>query len=321
MAKKTDRIQYSTLTSLTPEEVDYPTTYSAIIAQARLAMVANEIYTQFLSARMPHVETIQETALAMEEKLLSWRSSLPAFFVSHDVPQWFLGPRAILSWKEQNLRVMLWRGCSRHHSTPAGKMMAGLRCRAVATETINEMADFCNKHPNVLHIGLNWYATYFLFQAILVLDVHRLESAPQTQLGEMDSLPDTITWMESVARGKECLRMLNTPASAAGRCLETLDKIHSLLASNDYSTEADRASHLPQMHDTANFADAEAFMGGSEGFTPEALNMQWTMAADPSLHMLLDDPQMDSLFRDVEGFPGTLDQQSFDYIAGDLYRI
>lgn len=284
-------------------------------------MVANEIYTQFLSAQMPHVETIQDVALIMQEKLFNWRASLPAYFDALDVPQWFLGPRAILSWKEQNLRIMLWRGCHRHHSTPAGKVMAGLRCRAVATETINEMADFCIKHPNVLHIGLNWYATYFLFQAILVLDVHRLENAPLPQVGDMGSAADTSAWMESIERGKECLQTLNTPASAAGRCLETLEKIHGLLASNEYAAATDRAAHLPQMQDGSTFIESEPFMSGSDGFTPEALNMQWTMAADPSLHMLLDDPQIDSLFRGVEGFPGTLDQQSFDYIAGDLYRL
>jgi transcriptional regulatory protein GAL4 len=92
-----------------PPEVEYPTTYSAIIAQASLAVIANKI-SNMLSASTRHDEVDDQVGLELEDQLSTWRASLQPYFYSADVPLWFRGPRAVVLWKEQNLRLMLWHG-------------------------------------------------------------------------------------------------------------------------------------------------------------------------------------------------------------------
>ena len=309
------------MTSSIPNEVEYPTTYSAIIAHSHLARVANEIYTQFQSAQLHQLETNHEMAVAMEEKLLSWRASLPDYIKNEGAPRWFLLPRAMLYWRARNLHILLWRGSQRHHTERWNRLAAGLKCAAAAMEAINEIDEFCKTYSGLMNIMLSWYATYFLFQAMLVLEVHRLEKRSMAYVSEPDAFAEDSSWDEAVEKGKGCLSMLNTPKSAAGRCLETLDRIHKHMAINDQPATPVGFGAASREYTTDMPSNLDGVYDCFNGLNMDAAEMQWTMSADPSLHMLLDDPQMDILFRGVEGFPGTLDQESFDYIAGDLYRI
>jgi transcriptional regulatory protein GAL4 len=254
----------------------------------------------------------------MEVKLLNWRHSLPRYFTSGTVPEWFLGPRAMVLWKELNLHMMLWRTSQRHHSTEAGKSVADLKCYAAAAQTIKDITIFCQEHVNVMHVSLNWYATYYLFQAILILQLSQLESPSPVQAGFPNALAERVPWSDSIEQGRGCLQMLNTGSSAAGRCLETLDRVRGISTTanpaNASFDVADGQTNGMNHHPKVSVPDSIPEMVSSE-----PLDMSWSMSADPSLSVLVNDPQMDEMFRGIEGFPGILDQDSFNYMAGYLY--
>ncbi len=265
----------------------------------------------------------------MEVKLFNWRNTLPAYFASSAVPEWFLGPRAVVLWKEQNLRMLLWRTSQRRHATTAAaaagvgsRSVADWKCYAAAVETIRDVSVFCRERAGALHAGLGWYATYFLFQAILVLEMSQVVvAAPDA----VDSLAEDKSWSQAIAQGRSCLELLK-PNTAAGRCLETLDRLHASLlpgGGGELSQTPGVAPGGGHEMTAAPPPDQAAMPGsgiGAEGDTmavdPSFFDMPWNMSADPSLHMLLDGMQMDTIFQGVEGFPGTLDQESFSCQGG-----
>lgn len=264
----------------------------------------------------------------MEVKLLNWRHSLPRYFTSGVVPEWFLGPRAMVLWKELNLHMMLWRTSQRHHSTEAGKSVADLKCYAAAAQTIKDITIFCQEHTNVMHVGLNWYATYYLFQAILILQLSQLEGPAPVQTSFPAALADRVPWSDSIEQGRACLQMLNTGSSAAGRCLETLDRVRGVSTTanpTNHANPADPAnSSFVMPNGQGNGMNSQPKVSAPDGIpemmvSSEPIDMPWSMSADPSLSVLVNDPQMDEIFRGIEGFPGILDQDSFNYMAGYLY--
>ncbi|KAH7001017.1 fungal-specific transcription factor domain-containing protein [Ilyonectria destructans] len=209
------------LISPVPGAVDCPTTLSAIIAQAQLARLANVLYHEFLLAKTANAKLEYQVAEATERNLATWRQTLPSYFTSPDVPTWFLGPRAVVLWKEQNLRIILWRGSTRYHSFLPSKMDAEKRCLEVAMQSIHDIAAFCSAYDGILHLGIAWYATYFLFQAALVLEASYLDKENQQRSDE-----ETAAWQVVVSEARECLVILARKSKSASRCLEVLDLIH-----------------------------------------------------------------------------------------------
>ncbi|PYI00565.1 hypothetical protein BO78DRAFT_274288, partial [Aspergillus sclerotiicarbonarius CBS 121057] len=205
-----------TLSSPLPPSTDHPTRYSAIIAQARLASINNTIHTTVISAAAAAFDI--QTARSLAHQLETWRLSLPPyFFTSHDnIPAWFQGPRAIVLWKEQNLRMMLWWGSLRLASeTEDVRNM----CYYMAIESIQDITAFCLDYPDCLHRGLGWYASYFLFQATVVLGFYSGLGLP-----EKDGL-GTVNRELWICRARECLAALSRRTEAARRCLGVLDRM------------------------------------------------------------------------------------------------
>jgi transcriptional regulatory protein GAL4 len=139
-----------------PSPVDYPTIYSAIIAQANLAMVANRIYNNTLSASVRRDQVEDRVAMELENQLAMWRASLPDYFYSSEVPLWFRGPRAVVLWKEQNLRLMLWHSGQCQYHLWHEQDHAADKCQLVAIEVINDISTFCKEQVSILHMGLSW---------------------------------------------------------------------------------------------------------------------------------------------------------------------
>lgn len=212
------------LTSQVPPEVDYPTIYSAIIAQAQLAKLADATYHEFLLAKTAGSRIEYRLAESMERDLFRWYKSLPSYFTSMDVPTWFHGPRAVILWKEQNLRILLWRGSQRHHSFLPAKVNADAKCLNVAMDSIHDIATFCTIYESNLYQSLAWYATYFLLQATLVLVAGFLDKNSQIQ-------PESSELHHSVFQSRNCLRMLAARNKSAARYLEMLDLICSQVQS------------------------------------------------------------------------------------------
>ncbi|RMJ18079.1 hypothetical protein CDV36_002240 [Fusarium kuroshium] len=209
--------------SVVPAPVNYPTTYSALIAQAQLAKIANGIHHEFLCAKTANQKMEYQLAEIMAQKLDAWRDSLPEYFTSADIPAWFMGPRSIVLWKEQNLRILLWRGTKKVHPYLPSRMDARGRCLDAAMETIQSISSFVTSSERILHPGISWYATYFIFQAILVLEASCLGRSVQP---DQDFPCDSSGWETSVSAATQCLERLAQRSNSAALCLEFIERIH-----------------------------------------------------------------------------------------------
>jgi transcriptional regulatory protein GAL4 len=275
-----------------------------MIAQARLATIANKIYNEFLAAHISNAIISEELAYNFEEELRKWKASLPGYFVDTNSPAWFRGPRAVILWKEQNLRMMLWRGGQRSNRARPRDGVAMQNCVLTAMESVQAICGFCTANDR-LHQGLSWYATYFLFQAVLVLDFGLLQSPDDEQAN---------TWRTSIDKSRECFSQLGITNPAALRCISVLDRIHnhhqsdlsSQLGYNVAEVGTDVFPDFGTMElpgDNMDYSSHQAYM------------------ADPALQFFLDGAPMTNLFDGVYGFPSTQEQQNFDYIPGDFYGI
>ncbi|GAW20863.1 hypothetical protein ANO14919_103750 [Xylariales sp. No.14919] len=287
-----------TFTSTVPPEVDYPTTYSAIIAQSQLARVAERIYQEFLLAKTSGTKVEYRVAELMERGLDDWRRSLPSYFTAAEIPSWFHAPRAIVLWKEQNLRVLLWRGSRDYHGLLPNKQSAGTKCLEVAMQSTHDIATFCAANEAALHQGVVWYATYFLFQAALVLEASYLQSSRQMRDEE-----DSPFREHTLCQARSCLMTLAQTSNSAKRCMEVLDSIHQRLRSQvvvnapDTEGECDTGTlndaHVDLTQPSAGFFGGESDFGLAGGDLSFGDNV-----VDPTLRMLIN-PTSSNLFEDM----------------------
>ncbi|OOF98225.1 hypothetical protein ASPCADRAFT_43278 [Aspergillus carbonarius ITEM 5010] len=212
------------LSSSFPPPTDYPTGYSAIIAQAQLVSIGIIIYKTVISGP-PEAASDGHTARSLHHQLEEWRHSLPLYFAAHDIPDWFRGARTIILWKEQNLRMMLWWGAQHLQGNLASETeYARHMCYYVATKCIQNITTYCLDYSECLHPNLSWYATYFLFQASVVLS-----RCPRPSKNWQDGVGtvDLGLCLISISRARECLADLGRGSDAARRCLEMLDQIQA----------------------------------------------------------------------------------------------
>lgn len=257
---------------------------------------------------MSNVEVASDMAQEMEQQLSAWKTSLPTYFSSETVSSWFNGPRAVVLWKEQNLRMMLWRYCQRCNGVRSYLSDADRKCQLVAIETIHDISIFCNQYSGQVHLGLNWYATYFLFQAILVLDMIFLKSNRYPVEDELSSARST-----SISKARDCLSELGQKNSAAQRCIAVLNRINDRLA----LTKSEQAEQNSSMSSSLQ-------AGFITQTTPEnqVINHEyWTSTADPALQGFFGDAMITNLFDGLEGFPSTQEQQYFGYIPGNMFNL
>lgn len=292
------------LTSPVPNAVDYPTTYSALIAQAHLAKIANAIYNEFLSARTANRKVEYQIAEMMAHRLDNWKSGLPVYFLASDSPPWFIGPKSIVLWKEQNLRILLWRETKRHHPYLPMHVDSKRRCLEAAIETIHSISSYCTSNESSLHPGIAWYATYFIFQATLVLEASYLSqhSAPSEVLPS-----DYDNWQVSVAAARRCLEILaKKNNNSASLCLELIGHIHN--TSTQFQREAE-----PGQGEVLGGVSCEGGGGGGDqgGVNQLPDPFAWTsqmdeVVTDPILRTMIDEAFWDfniSPF-DAGGQPG-----------------
>ncbi|PWY82332.1 hypothetical protein BO83DRAFT_395474 [Aspergillus eucalypticola CBS 122712] len=120
--KLNQRDQNLPLDSIAPLPIDKPTTYSAIIAQARLSRIGNTVFCNMIAGPKKDLDT--KTPRSLDHQLKAWRLSVPLYFTAHDVPTCQL--------KEQNLRMMLWWGTQRICGSPSDSEEARNMCHYAA---------------------------------------------------------------------------------------------------------------------------------------------------------------------------------------------
>lgn len=76
-----------------PEPKDGPTVTSCLIAQVKLAKIANMVQVELLTNQIPS----SEKAMSLDQNIASWRKELPAYFDGQQVLKpWFEIPKNIL---------------------------------------------------------------------------------------------------------------------------------------------------------------------------------------------------------------------------------
>lgn len=302
------------------------------MAQARLAVVANKIYNTFLSTHK-HDSGVDHQTIVMEQALQDWRNSLPIFFRTPDCPPWFRGPRQIVLWKEANLRTLLLLSSQKHQTNLHDRASTGSRCQAVAAETIFDIAGFCREYPDVVHIGISWYAVYFLLQATLALGVHSLERLrPEFPNFERDNAQ--VTWESAISEAHQCLKNLGRTNKAALRSLQVINRLRENVNNTLSNVEASG-------HKTQDMAQLPALGDPSTEPTPppkfvgiqttiemppeglengEFIRNQRMGSVDPSLHMFFNNnyDAVDNLFHSVQGFPSVMEQEYFGYVTSSM---
>lgn len=303
-----------------PERV---TNVSIVIEQSKVAIIANEIQNGLMSTKTSPAEIEPNFASKIDAKLTAWKNSLPQYFLSEDVPSWFRGPREILLWKEQNLRILLWQAIERNPIIWPGKEESRLRCGTVALGCVFSITSFCTTHPSLVHTGISWYATYFLFQATLVLLLHELQGvqqAPPTPESSMES----VSRSQAVSQARECLEFLGQNNKSAARCLAVLDRVSKAVSSPNFALSPNnhfgrQRPPLPSHNSVGSHTTPDFNLHNGPSPETAAILGDWSSTADPSLNMFLGDGAIQPLFSDFDGFPATMEQDSFDYVNYGAY--
>ncbi|KAK9459715.1 fungal-specific transcription factor domain-containing protein [Lipomyces oligophaga] len=220
-----------------PAATSRVTPYTACIAQAKLAIIANRLYNSFFALRRPvsSKEALKELVCSFEEQLSKWRLSLSSEFMSENCPDWFKGPRAVVLWKEQNLRMLMYKSTLKYvarRNSSLGRRPIGSpeilresnmednsdlkRCIDVACETVLAVDSYCVETYQI-YLGIAWYATYFLFQAVLILFY--------AVIGSGGAEPWLARCKTTLDIGKRRLKEFENINDIARRYLEVLDAV------------------------------------------------------------------------------------------------
>ncbi|KAL4892926.1 fungal-specific transcription factor domain-containing protein [Aspergillus ambiguus] len=218
-------------TTTLPPEVNGPTLYSGMIAQAKFHLLTNSVYQRLIST--PSL-TPEET-LSLQKPMEEWYNNLPDYFKTPPPTTSQADPftlvRNRLMWRDWNLRVLLYRPIllrwASRRWTPTTGTSADLEdpleaeCRRLclrnARLTLSSITDFVNHHI-CTRIGA-WYMLYFLFQAGLI---------PIILLMTDPTSPDAPGWLQDVEATKNLLMHPSLSSNRfATRCLEVVNRLCS----------------------------------------------------------------------------------------------
>ncbi|KAE8338559.1 hypothetical protein BDV24DRAFT_176741 [Aspergillus arachidicola] len=181
-------------------------------------------------------------------------------------------------------------------------------CHYVAIETIQDITTFCLDYRDNIHVGLSWYATYFLFQATIVLSIHYLRAHQPLDMG-----PDSVNqelWALSISRARDCLAQLSQNNEAASRCLAVLERIR------DQSERSQQSSLTPS--GTRPNASVHADHTQLQPALATEDTVPTTLAIDPALQILFQDTAWNNdIFEGLQGFPITDEVEAFDYMPSN----
>ncbi|KGO42671.1 hypothetical protein PEX1_087460 [Penicillium expansum] len=172
-------------------------------------------------------------------------------------------------------------------------------CHFAAVETIQEITNLRHDNPEIFHTGLSWYATYFLFQATVVLSIHHLRPSQPIDASLVEASEEL--WISSISRARECLEFLSSRNKSANRCLAVLDRIR------DRSRYSQAISTAQSDRETGSLQFEVHSVGPEMHSAP--------LAIDPTLQMFFNNSAWDNdMFEGLSGFPGTGEVEPFDYL-------
>ncbi|KAL5050235.1 hypothetical protein BDW71DRAFT_173446 [Aspergillus fruticulosus] len=199
-----------------PESSTGPTITSCLIAQVKLAKIANAIQVELLTHHLPTPAKAQD----LEQRISSWHNDLPAHFNTEVYlePKFDI-PRRVVLWRSYHLRIVINRPflfqnitSKSELDTSAGPIAA---CLAAADMCVTSICGFLESTDNRQR-GLTWYATCWLLTASFVQAtccVYR----PTHPLAE--------TWRSHIQRAVDCLGCLGSSHDMALRARAVLQKV------------------------------------------------------------------------------------------------
>ncbi|AOA61444.1 Transcription factor [Komagataella phaffii CBS 7435] len=233
----------------------YPTAYSGLIQQTQFTELSMKIYNRLVSKPAPTVEECLDMNMEIENfikglpayfhesneiAMSQFYKVTPSKYYDYDsnkqvdytrLPQWFDLSRSRLIWRYKNLQITLFRafiwqrviGVTNPKVLQQCKTSRGKECRTiclrVAHETILSIQQFVNiddddDFSRLSVIGC-WYATYFLFQAVLI-PIACLCSEPDSKYAPI--------WIEDIQISKKIFLKLNKLNSLASKFANVIDR-------------------------------------------------------------------------------------------------
>uniref|UniRef100_A0A093XWE5 Regulatory protein GAL4 n=1 Tax=Talaromyces marneffei PM1 TaxID=1077442 RepID=A0A093XWE5_TALMA len=216
-------------TTTLPPEVNGPTIYSGLIAQANFHLKTNHVYQQLLVSS-PSISTAE--AQELQKPMEEWSNELPYYLKSAipDEPDWLALMRNRLMWRDMNMRMLIYRPIVLRWATERWKATENtvepedeaekecrLRCLQFARTTISCMMEYMETHM-CTRLGA-WYILYFLFQAVLI---------PIIFLMTDPTSPDAASWYQDVETTKTILSHPTLSNNwVALRCLDVITRLCS----------------------------------------------------------------------------------------------
>lgn len=193
-----------------------PTISSCLIAQVKLAKIANAVQVELLTHHRPGYDK----AVKLEENIQFWRKDLPPYFDPGIYLEAHLElPKRILLWRSFHLRIVLNRpflfealATKSEISTSAGPVFS---CLAAADECIASICGYLDSTNNRKR-GFAWYATYWLITASFVQATCFIYCPTHTLAA---------TWKESIQHAIATLETLGSSHDMAIRARNILEKL------------------------------------------------------------------------------------------------
>ncbi|KAH8434472.1 fungal specific transcription factor domain-containing protein [Aspergillus melleus] len=189
---------------------------SCLIAQVKLAKIANAIQVELLT----HYRPTYEKAVKLEENIADWWRDLPPYCHpdAHLQPHLELAKR-VLIWRSFHLRIVLNRpflfeaiATRSGLSTSAGPVKS---CLTAADECVVSICGFLDSTENRKR-GIAWYATYWLITASFV---------QATCYIYCPSHPLAQSWKNHLQQAVSCLGRLGASHDMALRAQNILQKL------------------------------------------------------------------------------------------------
>lgn len=274
----------STLTEDTPvpPPVLLITPYSGIIHFAKLSIIMDrmhrELYSLVTSQNM-QLPKYYEKVTEFEQSLLNWRSELPPEYTSTKCPQWFLGVRAVSLWREQNVRLIMYKryleAASLQHYMTQPEIIK--KCHTAANITVTMIEEFISHTHQPITWEISWYAVYYLVQADLLLAVIYLLCLRDNRTKD-NTGNDCLNLL---SKSKELFLKFESSNGAALRCSQVVGELLRLMD-----------LHVRRQSEEVKNSD---FDPGSDSFLdiPEGMTDVWMDQDVRYLGGLLGDGQMD----------------------------
>lgn len=199
-----------------PPHKSEPTVASCLIAQVKLAKIANMVHEELLAHRRPSYAK----AMKLEENIRAWWASLPPYFDENTLLEPRLEfPKRVLLWRSFNLRIVLNRPFLFENIAAGAQLDVSLEpissCLTAADECVSSVCGFL-KPIETARRGFAWYATAWLITASFVQATCLIYS-PGHSLAA--------SWKVSLQQAVECLQILGSSLDIALRARDILQNV------------------------------------------------------------------------------------------------